>query len=564
MRLKLLYILYLTISISLSSGLYIHTKVARSSCHERLSTRLQLRMSTGSNESDMKDHISKGEYETCLQILKRNPLTHLSLEDGKDLLNNIDKMDVVTVEEKTEATSLIYKRLSRQKVLKGFGCIESDYPETSVEISPVKLEEISGLPITALTPRERANYWRVAGIAFCLSEYVIGSKLGIDPLYTLIPATLLLFLSDQLFLRGAVFESVYQTLFPEYKKKIIYHEAGHFLMAYLLGVPIRDCITSAWEARKNSEIKGQAGTIFYDTKVADELAKQQISRSSINRLSVIIMGGIAAEATEFGKSEGGIADEQSLITFLNGVQPPWNILRIQGQARWAALQAILLIREHKEAYNALVRCLEEGKGIGDCVAAIESNLPQVLPSVQRRTAREEKRKEQERERLSSYVSMMTTRVGGVAPGNITTADTMTSSAASRFVEEESRSSAVEEFTRRIRTMEQAVIKGDLGVPGKQGGVWLNDLRGLRGSSGADLVAPPLISLPVAIAPASTMTPQEMLESHRGFRTKQLEVEEQVCAAREKEIVDKLEEVNKALADTKVKDSTLIGSGVSKR
>jgi hypothetical protein len=237
--------------------------------------------------------------------------------------------------------------------------------------------------MSAFTPKERTTYWRLAGILFCLSEYLIGQRLGLDPLYTVIPATLTLFLGDQFYLRGAIFETAYQKLFPEYRKKILYHEAGHFLLAYLVGVPVRDCITNAWEARKNREIKGQAGTIFYDTKVQEELASQKISRSSINRLSVIIMAGIAAEADQFGKTEGGIADEQSLITFLNGVQPPWNILRIQGQARWAALQAMLVLREHRESYDALVECLEQGKGLGDCIVAIESALPEELPSTQR-------------------------------------------------------------------------------------------------------------------------------------------------------------------------------------
>ena len=42
----------------------------------------------------------------------------------------------------------------------------------------------------------------------------------------------------------------YQFLFPQYKKKVVRHEAGHFLLAYLLGIPVRGCITSAREAQK--------------------------------------------------------------------------------------------------------------------------------------------------------------------------------------------------------------------------------------------------------------------------------------------------------------------------
>ena len=41
------------------------------------------------------------------------------------------------------------------------------------------------------------------------------------------------------------------------------------------------------------------------------------------------MAGIAAEAINFGKAEGGAVDEDSLKNFLTNIQPPWNILRIQ-------------------------------------------------------------------------------------------------------------------------------------------------------------------------------------------------------------------------------------------
>ena len=46
-------------------------------------------------------------------------------------------------------------------------------------------------------------------------------------------------------------------------------------------------------------------------------------------MSVVVMAGIAAEALQFGRAEGGAADERTLIGFLSSVQPPWNMLRVQ-------------------------------------------------------------------------------------------------------------------------------------------------------------------------------------------------------------------------------------------
>ena len=98
---------------------------------------------------------------------------------------------------------------------------------------------------------------------FVLVQIALGQVLGFDPLLTSIPLTFGLLAADQLIARGAVAETVYQSLFPEYKKKIIALEAGHFLVAYLLGMSLRGCIVNARDAMKFPEIRGQAGTIFY-------------------------------------------------------------------------------------------------------------------------------------------------------------------------------------------------------------------------------------------------------------------------------------------------------------
>merc|ERR1711871_1340995 len=126
---------------------------------------------------------------------------------------------------------------------------------------------------------------------------------------------------------------------------------------------------------------GQAGTVFFDNRLAEEISRGKVTRSSLDRMSVVVMAGIAAEALKFGRAEGGAADERTLIGFLSSVQPPWNMLRVQGQARWGVTQAILLIQEHQESYDAVVEALREKKNVGECVKAIEDNLPKLLPAV---------------------------------------------------------------------------------------------------------------------------------------------------------------------------------------
>ncbi|KAJ1441828.1 hypothetical protein B484DRAFT_322353, partial [Ochromonadaceae sp. CCMP2298] len=173
---------------------------------------------------------------------------------------------------------------------------------------------------------------------------------------------------------------------------IIHHEAGHFLVAYLLGVPVRGCVTNAWDALKYvlcMYVCMYMCVCICMYMYACICVSQKVTRSSLDRLSVVTMAGIAAEAIKFGNAEGGLNDERSLLGLLStSISPPWSILRIQGQARWAVLQAIQLIRQHPESYNAVVEALQRGAGVGDVVCAIEQNLPASLPSKTRTEQRE--------------------------------------------------------------------------------------------------------------------------------------------------------------------------------
>lgn len=484
-----------------------------------------IRMDSSSERSaDLHDRLNSGEFSEAYQILKKNPLLHLTKDDAKILLNNIDMLVPYERDEDkrqkqiVEACTFLYRRLDRQQVVRGFGCIDEEYPEKSYDMTPAKLEEITGIPISSLTPKRRSTYWQLAGISLCTFEYFLGNSLGIDPLYTLIPGTFLLFGLDQLVWKGAAFETIYQSLFPEYKKKVICHEAGHFLISYLLGVPVRGCITNAWQSQKYPEIRGQAGTIFYDTKLNEEVATQKVTRSSLDRLSVIVMAGIAAEALKFGRAEGGVSDEQALVDFLTSLNPPWNLLRIQSKARWAAVQAILLIKEHQESYEALVSVLESGRdvGVGEAVLAIESHLPEVLPSKQRIEARKKSDKIRERDVLLRYVQRMTWRVGGIQsmsmsssisqqqvsedgfvlsqPEPPTDTDSSALVAIAAAVSGDSHSKhehtdaameavaladeAVKLFADKMKRLEQEVQNGRLDVSEGEGGIWLNGLKSL--------------------------------------------------------------------------------------
>ncbi len=78
-------------------------------------------------------------------------------------------------------------------------------------------------------------------------------------------------------------------------------------------------------------IMGQAGTIFFDNDLSTQLSANKVTRTAIDRYSIVVMGGIAAEALQYDKAEGGASDEETLVRFLVGLVPPWDQKRVLNQ-----------------------------------------------------------------------------------------------------------------------------------------------------------------------------------------------------------------------------------------
>jgi len=292
----------------------------------------------------------------------------------------------------------LYEILKQQQELKLYGAIGPDthFPmEGSYNVSPSLLETILQLPMSALTPKPTYSIL-LAGVLVATVEALVSATTGI-PLNVLALATLLLAVTDRLLVNGAVFESLLKVFSPGIQSKIVRHEAGHFLAAYLLGCPVEGCVLSAWAALQDRRFGGRqraavsAGTSFFDPELSQQINRQgQVTRRSIDRYSIIVMAGIAAEADGYGRADGGAGDEMALVAFLSQLNyrggggrgggrgstsmtslPPWNSESIRNQARWGALQAVLMLREYKPAYEALVDALERGGKLADCIYAIE-------------------------------------------------------------------------------------------------------------------------------------------------------------------------------------------------
>jgi hypothetical protein len=148
---------------------------------------------------------------------------------------------------------------------------------------------------------------------------------------------------------------------PAYRQRIVEHEAGHFLVAHLLEIPITGYTLSAWESFRQGQ-SAQGGVMFAPPP-------SDISSQLLQKYCTVWMAGIAAEKSIYDRSEGGSEDRQKLqgVLFRAGKQQQ----EIVHQENLAALQAKTIIQTHQAAYQALVISMNNRTAVADCCQEID-------------------------------------------------------------------------------------------------------------------------------------------------------------------------------------------------
>ncbi|WP_228037542.1 ATP-dependent Zn protease [Nodosilinea sp. LEGE 06152] len=217
-------------------------------------------------------------------------------------------------------------------------------------------------------------------IAIVIFGVTMASLLG--PIIDLSPGVVAVFAAvglgvfslDQLGLGGRIGDILMDTVAwasPEHRQRVLHHEAGHFLAAVLLDIPVEAYTLNTWEAWKQG-IPGQGGVVFGPS---DPAALARLTPQSIDRYCQVWMAGIAAEQMIYGDAQGGGNDTATLALF-------WQTLgRSPAEAplkqRWAALQAKTLLEKHRDAFDALVTAMGDRAPVADCCALIEQHRAQL-------------------------------------------------------------------------------------------------------------------------------------------------------------------------------------------
>ncbi|KAL2629465.1 hypothetical protein R1flu_014151 [Riccia fluitans] len=265
-----------------------------------------------------------------------------------------------------------YDYLQERGFVNSFGKFKSQASEGERVVTPTMMLETAGLEASKLSPKK----WGLSGnssialvATFSFFSYLVNNEIDIRPVLVLV---LGLGIADAILLGGTGVGQVL-SLWPPYKRRVLVHEAGHVLVAYLLGCPIRGVILDAMQAMKMG-IQGQAGTQFWDETLENELRQDKLTGASIDRYSIVLFAGIAAEALVYGEAEGGESDENLFKSVVSQLQPPWSPAKMSNQARWAVLRAFTLIKEHRDAHTAIVEALDRGASLGSLIRTIEETV----------------------------------------------------------------------------------------------------------------------------------------------------------------------------------------------
>lgn len=154
----------------------------------------------------------------------------------------------------------------------------------------------------------------------------------------------------------------FSQVFPDYKERVLRHEAAHFLTAHLLGVPVAGY----------SLMLGKEHTDLCEAALQRRLIEMTLEDKQVDRLSVIAMAGATAEAMHYEEVMGQTADMFDLQRIMNRAGSKLGNQQQQNQTRWASYQAASILRQHTNEYEALMERMGKGAPVQECIKAIEN------------------------------------------------------------------------------------------------------------------------------------------------------------------------------------------------
>ncbi|KAG2424201.1 hypothetical protein HXX76_014734 [Chlamydomonas incerta] len=158
-----------------------------------------------------------------------------------------------------------------------------------------------------------------------------------------------------------------------YGARVAAHEAGHMLVAYLVGLLPRAYTLSSLDAfLRYRALNIQAGTRFCDSDFAAEVAGGRLKASSLDRYTCVALAGVVTEYLQYGVAEGGLGDVRQLDDMFRALG--FTQKKADAEVRWAVLNTAELLRRHSALHAELAAAMARGASVGQCIALIEGRL----------------------------------------------------------------------------------------------------------------------------------------------------------------------------------------------
>ncbi|CAA2974856.1 uncharacterized protein LOC111367637 isoform X1 [Olea europaea subsp. europaea] len=153
----------------------------------------------------------------------------------------------------------------------------------------------------------------------------------------------------------------FSSFFPDYQERIARHEAAHFLVAYLIGLPILGYSLDIGKEHVN----------LIDKRLEKLIYSGQLDAKELDRLAVVAMAGLAAEGLKYDKVVGQSADLFTLQRFINRSKPQLSKDQQQNLTRWAVLFAVSLLKNNRVLHDTLISAMSKKATVVECIEAIE-------------------------------------------------------------------------------------------------------------------------------------------------------------------------------------------------
>ncbi|KAK7245049.1 hypothetical protein RIF29_39879 [Crotalaria pallida] len=294
----------------------------------------------------------------------------------QQVLEQVDKE--LTKGDDRAALALVKDSQGKPGGLSCFGAARQ-VPQRLYTLDELKLNGIEAISLLSPVDTTLGSIERNLQIAAIVGGLAAWNAFGISPqqIFYISLGLLFLWTLDAVSFGGGigslVLDTIGHSISQKYHNRVIQHEAGHFLVAYLVGILPKSYTISSLDAlKKEGSLNVQAGTAFVDFEFLEEVNAGKVSAATLNRFSCIALAGVSTEYLIYGFAEGGLNDIKQLDLLLKGLG--FTQKKADSQVRWSVLNTVLLLRRHEAARAKLAEAMSMGNSVGSCIDIIENSI----------------------------------------------------------------------------------------------------------------------------------------------------------------------------------------------